>query len=124
MILLDTSVWVDHLRKGNALAVQILESGLALTHAFVIGELACGNLKPRKEIIELLQALPHASMATDQETLNFIEQHKLMGQGIGYIDAHLLAATRLHGSARLWTRDKKLSLLANKLGLAYHELAR
>lgn len=118
MILLDTSVWIDHLRQGDAQVTAILQSGLALTHPFVIGELACGNLKSRTKILGLLAALPKARVAQEQEALFFIERHKLMGQGIGYIDAHLLAATALTEGARLWTRDKRLDALAQRLGLA------
>ncbi|MCC7325557.1 MAG: type II toxin-antitoxin system VapC family toxin [Burkholderiales bacterium] len=120
MILLDTSVWVDHLRRSDSLAVAVLESGQATAHAFVIGELACGNLKSRAHVIELLQALPQLAMATDDEVLYFIERHKLMGRGIGYVDAHLLAAAAIGGSF-LWTRDKRLREIATELGVAYVE---
>jgi len=120
MILLDTSVWVDHLRRGDSLVVQILESGQAAAHAFVIGELACGNLKSRVRVIDLLQALPQLAMAMDDEVLYFIERHKLMGRGIGYVDAHLLAAASISGSL-LWTRDKRLREIATELGVAYLE---
>ena len=120
MILLDTSVWVDHLRRGDSLVVQVLESGQAAAHAFVIGELACGNLKSRVHVIDLLQALPQLAMAMDDEVLYFIERHKLMGRGIGYVDAHLLAAASISGSL-LWTRDKRLREIATELGVAYLE---
>jgi predicted nucleic acid-binding protein len=120
MILLDTSVWVDHLRHGDSLVVQVLESGQAAAHAVVIGELACGNLKSRVRVIDLLQALPQLAMAMDDEVLYFIERHKLMGRGIGYVDAHLLAAASIGGSL-LWTRDKRLREIAADLGLAYPE---
>ena len=123
MILLDTSVWVDHLRRGDSLAVQVLESGQAAAHAFVIGELACGNLKSRVRVIDLLQALPQLAMATDDEVLYFIERHKLMGRGIGYVDAHLLAAAAISGSL-LWTRDKRLREIATELGVACPEADR
>jgi hypothetical protein len=119
VILLDTSVWIDHLRQKDAQVAAILQSGLALTHPFVIGELACGNLKSRANILGLLGTLPQARTARDHETLFFIDRHKLMGHGIGYIDAHLLAATALTGGARLWTRDKRLGALAQRLELAY-----
>jgi len=118
VILLDTSVWIDHLRQGDAQVAATLRSGLALTHPFVIGELACGNLKSRANILGLLATLPKARVAQDQEVLYFIERHKLMGQGVGYIDAHLLAATALTEDARLWTRDKRLDALAHELELA------
>ena len=120
MILLDTSVWVDHLRRGDALVVQVLESGQAAAHPFVVGELACGNLKSRARVIDLLQALPQLAMATDAEVLYFIERHKLMGRGIGYVDAHLLAAAVIGGSF-LWTRDKRLREIAAKMGVAHRE---
>lgn len=119
MILLDTSVWIDHLRQGDAKVASALQSGLVLTHPFVIGELACGQLKSRAEILGLLAALPQARVAQEQEVLFFIERHGLMGRGIGYIDAHLLTATALTEGARLWTRDKRLDSLARELELAY-----
>lgn len=123
MILLDTSLWIDYLRQGDAQVASILQSGLVLTHPFVIGELACGQLKSRAEILRLLSALPHAQVAQAQEVLFFIERHCLMGRGIGYIDAHLLAATALTEGARLWTRDKRLDALARELELAYVKAA-
>ena len=120
MILLDTSVWVDHLRLGDALVVQALESGQAAVHSFVIGELACGNLKSRAGVIGLLQALSQVPTATDDEVLYFIDKHQLMGRGIGYVDAHLLAASTISGSL-LWTRDKRLRSIATEQGVAYRE---
>ena len=120
MILLDTSVWVDHFRRSDTLVVQVLESGQAAAHRFVIGELACGNLKSRVRVIDLLQALPQLAMAMDDEVLYFIERHNLMGRGIGYVDAHLLAAASISGSL-LWTRDKRLREIATGLGLAHLE---
>lgn len=119
MILLDTSVWVDHLRQNDVQVAAILQSGLALAHPFVIGELACGNLKSRSRILGLLSTLPQARVAQEHEVLFFIDRHKLMGQGIGYIDAHLLAATALTDGAKLWTRDKRLGALAQQLELAH-----
>lgn len=118
MILLDTSVWIDHLRQGDAQVASLLEAGLVLSHPFVIGELACGQLKSRAEILGLLAALPQALVAQEQEVLFFIERHSLMGRGIGYIDAHLLTATALTEGARLWTRDKRLDSLARELEIA------
>jgi hypothetical protein len=119
VILLDTSVWIDHLRQGDAQVASVLQSGLVLTHPFVIGELACGQLKSRTEVLGLLAALPQARVAQDQEVLFFVERHGLMGRGIGYIDAHLLAATALTEDTRLWTRDKRLDSLAREFELAY-----
>jgi len=118
VILLDTSVWIDHLRQGDAQVASVLETGLVLSHPFVIGELACGQLKSRAEILGLLAALPQARVAQEQEVLFFIERHSLMGRGIGYIDAHVLTATVLTEGARLWTRDKRLDSLARELEIA------
>ena len=120
MILVDTSVWVDHLRQGDPALVEALEAGRVLMHPFVIGELACGNLARRAEVLALCVALPSAPTATDAEALGFIERYGLMGRGIGYIDVHLLAATALAGDARLLTRDKCLAAIAAELRLAWH----
>lgn len=118
MILADTSVWVDHLRAGDkALATQ-LDRGIILAHPFVIGELALGNLRQREIVLKALMDLPHASVATDAEVLHFIGRHALFGRGIGYIDAHLLAAVTLTAGAKLWTKDKRLHDVAVQLGLA------
>ena len=121
MILVDTSVWVDHLRAGEPALAVALELGAVLTHPFVVGELACGNLNNRSEVLQLLGDLPGAPMATDAEALDFIERRALMGRGIGYIDVHLLASVVLAGSARLWTRDLRLAAVADDLKLAYEE---
>jgi predicted nucleic acid-binding protein len=123
MILVDTSVWVDHLRKGAPVLAAALEQGGVLTHPFVLGELACGDLKNRGEVLQLLGELPGAPMATHAEALDFIERRALMGRGIGYIDVHLLASAVLAGSVRLWTRDKRLAAVAEDLKLAYAEQA-
>ncbi len=116
MILVDTSVWIDHLRSGNAKLSALLNEGDVAIHPFIIGELACGNLKNRKEIISLLHALPHITKADDDEVLFFIEKHTLMGLGIGLIDCHLLASCKL-GKAQLLTKDKRLQNAAERLGL-------
>ena len=118
MILVDTSVWIDHLRTGVEDLANLLNRGLVFSHPFVIGELACGNLHDRANILGLLGDLPQVPVATDPEVLFFIERHELMGRGIGYIDAHLLAATSLDGTARLWTRDRRLQDMADSMGLA------
>lgn len=118
MILVDTSVWIDHLRSGDAGLVRLLENDQVLTHPFVVGELAFGNLNQRKIVLEALGALPKATMATDAEVLHFIDEKVLFGRGIGYVDAHLLAATQLYSGARLWTRDKRLHELTLSLRLA------
>ncbi|OOG24735.1 VapC toxin family PIN domain ribonuclease [Thioalkalivibrio denitrificans] len=119
MILVDTSVWVDHLRAGDADLAALLEAGQVLVHPFVLGELACGNLRHREEVLRLLKDLPRAVTATDDEVLFFIERNALMGCGIGYVDAHLLASLRLNGSSRIWTRDKRLRSVADAQGVAY-----
>lgn len=116
MILVDTSVWVDHLRIGDPELAALLQDGRVLVHPWVVGELALGQLWGRSEVLGLLQNLPHATVATDLEVLNLIEARHLFGLGIGYVDAHLLAATLLTG-AGLWTRDKRLAAAASRLGL-------
>lgn len=119
MILVDTSVWVDHLRAGDAELAALLNGSGVLMHPFVLGELACGNLRNRTEVLALLKDLPRAAVATDEEVLFFIERHALMGRGVGYVDAHLLAAVTLGSGTRLWTRDKRLRPVADALALAY-----
>ncbi|MDF7799865.1 PIN domain-containing protein [Pontiellaceae bacterium B1224] len=116
MVLVDTSIWIDHLNSGNKQLTELLHGGKAAIHPFIIGELACGNLKNRKEIISLLHALPHIKKADDDEILFFIEKHKLMGQGIGLIDIHLLASCKLE-KVKLLTRDKRLKQAGQKLNL-------
>ncbi len=118
MILVDTSVWVDHLRAGDKALASLLDGALVLVHPFVIGELALGHLRQSDLVLGALQDLPQATVATDQEVLAFIRHHALPGLGIGYVDAHLLASTRLTADAFLWTRDKRLLAVAERLGLA------
>ena len=118
MILVDTSVWVDHLRVSDRALAALLDSQGVLTHPFVIGELALGNLRRREVVLDALSDLPRARVATDAEILHFIAGHALFGRGIGYVDAHLLAAARLTAGAQLWTRDKRLHGVAVQLGLA------
>ena len=121
MILVDTSVWIDHLRSGDKVLTTMLNEARVLMHPFVLGELACGNMSNRHEVLSLLKDLPASTQATDEEVLIFIDRHTLMGRGIGYIDAHLLASASLDSPARLWTRDKRLKLLADELGLGMFE---
>ena len=121
MMLVDTSVWIDHLRQGDARMAAALDAGQVGFHPFVAGELACGNLRARADVLRLLQALPPIPVATDKEVLVLMDAENLMGRGIGYLDAHLLASARL-GGALLWTRDKKLHAIAAALGLAHREL--
>ena len=120
MVLVDTSVWINHLRKTNKGLVDLLQEGLVLIHPFIVGELACGNLKNRQEILSLLQLLPMATQADHEDVMSFIDAHKLMGKGLGYIDVHLLASTLL-SDAELWTFDTKLSETSFKLGVAFHD---
>ena len=118
MILVDTSVWIDHLRIGDPELVALLQDGHVLAHPWVTGELALGHLSHRSEILGLLNHLPQAKAATDHEVLTLIDNHQLFGLAIGYVDAHLLAATMLTTGARLWTRDKRLQAAAAQRGLA------
>lgn len=118
MILVDSSVWIDHFRSGLPELAHTLERGEVLMHSFVLGELACGNLRQRSEILALLGELPLVHEATHHEVMHMIEEHKLMGRGIGYVDAHLLAAVALTPGAALWTRDMRLATLTITLGLA------
>ena len=119
MILVDASVWVEHLRTTDSLLVGALENDAVLVHPFVIGELACGNIHNRREVLDLLSQLPVASSATNEEALTFIEARRIVGSGIGFVDVHLLASTAMHGTARLWTRDRSLAAVAAGLNLAY-----
>jgi predicted nucleic acid-binding protein len=118
MILVDSSIWVDHLRRGEKMLKALLAAGSVLTHPCVIGELALGHLRQRTEILRSLHDLPQAICASDEEVLAFIESSALAGLGIGYVDAKLLASARL-SSARLFTYDKRLHEVAVKLSLAY-----
>jgi predicted nucleic acid-binding protein len=119
VILVDTSIWVDHFRAHDAALAAALERGEVLSHPFVVGELACGTLRNRNRILGLLQALPSAPMASHAEALAFIEGRGLMGSGIGYVDVHLLAAVVLAADARLWTGDQRLLAIARDLNLAF-----
>jgi predicted nucleic acid-binding protein len=117
VILADTSVWVDHLRRSDTTLAMLLNNQQVLTHPFVIGELALGYLPQRPRILRGLHNLRNVNVATDAEVLAFIDREELIGLGIGYVDAHLLAAIRLTPSVLLWTRDKRLLEVANKLGI-------
>jgi len=117
MILVDTSVWIDHLRSGNERLKDLLKEELVLCHPFVVGELACGNLKNRKEILRLLAVLPEVKVAEHSEVLHILDSHRLSGHGIGWIDAHLLASALL-SDCSLWTEDKPFRTAAEKLGVS------
>lgn len=121
MILVDTSVWVDHLRAGDETMTALLDAGSVLVHPFVVGELALGHMRQRRIILSALQDMPQATVATDAEALSFIERHALAGLGIGYVDAQLLASTRLSVGSAFWTRDKRLAGIAERLDLAWSE---
>ena len=118
MILADSSVWADHLRRRDGRLATLLERGLVLMHPFVIGELALGNLRERAGFIAGIRALPRCTVASDDDVLTLIDIASLAGSGVGYVDAHLLAAARLSAAAELWTRDSRLRRLAERLGLA------
>ena len=118
MILVDTSVWVGHLRENDETLARLLDTGMVLSHPFVIGELALGNLRRREAVLTALSDLPQADMATEAEVLAFIDHHRLFGRGVGYVDVHLLAAVRLTAGAQFWTKDKRLHDIARDLDLA------
>lgn len=120
MVLVDTSVWVDHFRLGVPLLAELLESGQVTIHPFVVGELACGSLSKRKEILKLLSVLPQVKTATHTEALRLVETHDLYNAGIGWIDAHLLASALL-SDVSIWTRDRRLSACASRFKLAAKE---
>jgi predicted nucleic acid-binding protein len=124
VILVDTSLWIDHLRAGNATLAGLLDEGAVLAHPWVIGELALGNLGNREEIIGLLHGLPQTTLADDDEILWLIEQQALFGAGIGYVDAQLLAACRLTPDTTLWTNDKRLATVAARLDVGFQPVAR
>ena len=123
MILIDTSIWIDHFRTGDQALAELLDNRRVYTHVFVIGELALGQFRERRLILDFLQDLPLAVTASDDEALHFIEKHRLAGQRIGYVDAHILASAQLTLGARLWTRDKRLLAVAARLGLAIEPTA-
>ena len=117
---MDTSVWVDHLRKSNPELVEHLSARDILVHPFVVGELACGTL-PNRSVLQRLSALPQIAQATHDEVLSIVESHSLMGRGMGYIDAHLIASVMRDGSASLWTTDRRLAQIAEELEVVFSE---
>jgi len=118
MILADTNVWIKHFRESDDELAAHLDIGFVACHPFIIGELACGNLDNRQEILTLLQALPASPLAETTEILDFIENKSLMGRGLGYVDIHLLASAII-GNIALWTFDRRLHEAAIELGIAY-----
>lgn len=121
MILVDSSIWIDYLRSGDIILARLLEESSVLTHPFILGELALGNLRQRGQILDDLMALPEILPATDDEVMHFINTNRLYGKGIGYIDAHLLASVRLAPGSRIWTRDKRLDALAREMNIAHSQ---
>lgn len=121
MILVDTSVWIDHLRAGNPALVALLQDGQVLAHPWVTGEIALGNLANRVEVLGLLGNLSQAAVATDTELLILIDRHRLFGRGVGYVDVQLLAATLLTSGSLLWSRDRRLIAIAAELGIAHDQ---
>lgn len=121
MILVDTSVWVDHLRAGEPRLTALLERSEVAMHPIVMGELACGSLRQRERLLSLWQELPQLAEVTHGEALYFLRHNQLWGRGIGYIDIHLLAAVAMDARSRLWTRDKRLNDAARHLALAHTE---
>jgi predicted nucleic acid-binding protein len=118
VILVDSSVWIDHLRRADEILTDLLDREQVLMHPFVLGELALGHLRQRDVVLEALQDLHQATMARDEEVMHVIERQRLFGLGLGYVDAHLLAAVQLTPQASLWTRDKRLLAAAERLSLA------
>jgi predicted nucleic acid-binding protein len=118
MVIVDTSIWVTHLRQGSRKLEKLLLDAEVMCHPFIVGELACGNLKNRNEIISLLQSLPMAPTIEFDEFLFFIDRHHLAGKGVGFVDVHLLASAQLTGTP-LWTAEKGLKSVADQLELTF-----
>ena len=118
-VLVDTSIWIEHLRDGRNRLVELLEEGCVLIHPFVVGELACGNIRNRNEILALLRSLPADAVADIEEVMVFIDTKRLMRKGLGYVDVHLLASAAL-SNARLWTRDRPLAAAAAGMDIGFH----
>ena len=121
-VLVDTSVWVEFIRAGNAQLSELLQKGQVLMHDMVIGEIACGSAPSRKERLQAMDNLPKITMAEHSEVLRFIEKHRLFGCGVGYVDNHLLAACILQADCALWSRDKRLCAAAERLGIAFRAI--
>jgi predicted nucleic acid-binding protein len=119
VILVDTSLWIDHLHHTLPALAGALQRKGVLMHPFIVGEIACGSVKKRNEVLEFFAELPRAAVATHEEVMALIESRQLMGRGINYVDAHLLASAALTAEAKLWTRDKRLHDIAVQLDLAF-----
>lgn len=118
MVLVDTSVWINHLRNSDHHLQELLLNGEVVCHTHIIGEIACGNIKNRQEIISLLQSLPKTPLIEFEEFLYFVDQNQLHGKGVGFVDIQLLASAKL-GRVPLWTADKRLKAASSKLNLQY-----
>ena len=118
-VLVDTSVWVEFIRAGNAQLSELLQKGQVLMHEMVIGEIACGSAPRRKERLEAMDNLPKIAMAGHSEVLRFIDKNRLFGCGVGYVDNHLLAACILQADCALWSHDKRLRAAAERLGIGF-----
>lgn len=116
MVLVDTSIWVDHLRANDETLVRLLEQGQVGIHPMIIGELACGHLRQREALLGLWQCLPQVTLARHDEVLHYLHSQQLMGKGIGWVDLHLLTSVRLTPNAWLWTRDRRLAAVAQSVG--------
>jgi predicted nucleic acid-binding protein len=119
-VLVDTSIWINHLKTSNKKLISLLEDNFILTHEFIIGELACGSIKKRKEFLKHLKRLPLVKPATHEECLYFLEKNNLTGSGIGWIDIHLLSSCKLTG-CKIWTNDTKLKKVAKNLKLNFQK---
>ena len=119
MILVDSSVWIDHFRRPSAELAALLASSVVMIHPFVVGELACGHLQKREAVFTALASLPSALVLPHHEVLAYVERHRLMSRGIGWVDMHLLASATVSGRVSLWSRDKRLMLAASERGVAY-----
>jgi predicted nucleic acid-binding protein len=119
VIIVDTSVWVDHLKTGEPELTSLLNAGKVYGHALVVAEVALGSLRSRDLVLNLLDDLPQATIASTEEVRTFIEMQSLFSRGIGYVDVCLLASCRLRGGTKIWTRDKRLARVAFDLNLEY-----
>ena len=123
MILVDSSVWIDHFRRSSAALAALLTLHVVMIDPFVLGELACGHLPKREAVFTAMASLPLAPVLFHSEVLAFVERHRLMSSGIGWVDMHLLASTIVVGRVSLWSRDKRLSAAAAERGIAYTRAA-
>ena len=119
MVLVDTSIWIDHLRQANSGLLALLDAAEVVTHPFVLGELACGQLRDRADILYNLGRLQRSPVASDREVMLMIEEHDLMGRGVGYLDMHLLASVLIGSDLYLWTNDKRLAAVAGQFSVTH-----